>query len=128
MTHSKLNKTSSMSTPDLFTSGGDSGSSPGIVTVVNKNMASSSRSQSTKRLDQVGLSEPPPITPTPTPSTAATTPSRSINHYPDVKVCEFIGYPRGTQLGLVVTSDDYSHDVVKVAEGSPADQCGIVKG
>lgn len=95
------------------------------MTVVNKNMASSSRSQSTKRLDQIGLSEP--TTPQNN-NIVATTPPQNINHYPDVKVCEFIGYPRGTQLGLVVTSDDYSHDIVKVAEGSPADQCGIVKG
>lgn len=125
MSNSKLNKTSSISTPDLFSSGGESGSSPGIVTVVNKNMASSSRSQSTKRLDQIGLSEP---TIPQNNNIVPTTPPQNINHYPDVKVCEFIGYPRGTQLGLVVTSDDYSHDIVKVAEGSPADQCGIVKG
>lgn len=43
-------------------------------------------------------------------------------------MCEFIGYPRGTQLGLVVTSDEYSHDIVKVADDSPAARCGIVKG
>jgi C-terminal processing protease CtpA/Prc len=52
----------------------------------------------------------------------------SINVYPEIKVCEFLGYPRGTQLGLVVTSDDYSHDVVKVAENSPAHKAGLEKG
>lgn len=52
----------------------------------------------------------------------------SLNAYPEIKLCEFVGYPTGTQLGLVVTSDEYSHDVVKVAEDSPAQKVGIIKG
>jgi len=45
---------------------------------------------------------------------------QNANNYPEIKICEFFGYPEGTQLGLVVTSDDYSHDVLKVAEDSPS--------
>ena len=52
----------------------------------------------------------------------------SINVYPEIKVCEFIGYPAKTQLGLVITSDDYSHDVVKVNDDSPAQRAGLAKG
>lgn len=52
----------------------------------------------------------------------------SLNAYPEIKLCEFHGYPTGTQLGLVVTSDEYSHDVVKVADDSPAHKAGILKG
>ncbi len=52
----------------------------------------------------------------------------SLNVYPEIKVCEFVGYPRGTQLGLVVTSDNESHDVVKVAADSPAFKAGIAPG
>jgi C-terminal processing protease CtpA/Prc len=52
----------------------------------------------------------------------------SINAYPEIKICEFFGYPSGTQLGLVVTSDEYSHDVVKVADESPASRAGIMRG
>jgi membrane-associated protease RseP (regulator of RpoE activity) len=52
----------------------------------------------------------------------------SLNAYPEIKLCEFFGYPTGTQLGLVVTSDEYSHDVVKVADDSPAYKAGIMKG
>ncbi len=52
----------------------------------------------------------------------------SINVYPEIKVCEFQGYPQGTQLGLVITSDDYSHDIIKVAEGSPAHRVGLAEG
>lgn len=133
---SKLNKASSASTPDLYLGGGSGSVSPttGIVTVVNNNLATTSttppsmtssalKSQSTKRVDLAGLG----------PATTSVAPPlpagpRSINSYPEIKVCEFIGYPRGTQLGLVVTSDEYSHDIVKVADDSPAARCGIVKG
>lgn len=52
----------------------------------------------------------------------------SINVYPEIKICEFIGYPAKTQLGLVITSDDYSHDVVKVNDESPAQRAGLAKG
>lgn len=52
----------------------------------------------------------------------------SINAYPEIKVCEFLGYPAGTQLGLVVTSDEYSHDVIKVSEDSPAGKAGLLQG
>lgn len=52
----------------------------------------------------------------------------SINAYPEIKVCEFLGYPNGTQLGLVVTSDEYSHDVIKVADDSPAQKAGLLQG
>ncbi|CAF0919903.1 unnamed protein product, partial [Brachionus calyciflorus] len=52
----------------------------------------------------------------------------SINVYPEIKICEFIGYPKKTQLGLVITSDDYSHDVIKVTEDSPAFKAGLAKG
>jgi len=52
----------------------------------------------------------------------------NLNAYPEVKLCEFYGYPAGTQLGLVVTSDEYSHDVVKVADDSPAHKANIAKG
>jgi hypothetical protein len=95
---------------------GDSSSTAGIVTVVNNNLSNSisNKSLSNKRIDLVGSN--------------STTNLRNINNYPEIKVCEFIGYPKGTQLGLVVTSDDYSHDVVKVAEESPAARVGIVKG
>jgi C-terminal processing protease CtpA/Prc len=48
--------------------------------------------------------------------------------YPEIRVCEFVGYPRGTQLGLVITSDDYSHDIVKVADDGPAHKAGLCKG
>lgn len=134
---SKLNKASSASTPDLYLGGGSGSVSPsaGIVTVVNNNLGASTnttpplmtssalKSQSTKRVDLAGLG----------PATTSVAPPlpagpRSINSYPEIKVCEFIGYPRGTQLGLVVTSDEYSHDIVKVADDSPAARCGIVKG
>ena len=53
---------------------------------------------------------------------------QNVNVYPEIKVCEFLGYPTGTQLGVVVTSDDYSHDVIKVAEESPAHKAGLCKG
>ena len=52
----------------------------------------------------------------------------SINAYPEIKVCEFLGYPAGTQLGIVVTSDEYSHDVIKVSEDSPAGKAGLSQG
>ena len=52
----------------------------------------------------------------------------SMNAYPEIKVCEFIGYPGGSQLGLVVTSDEYSHDIVRVIEESPAAKAGLLKG
>lgn len=52
----------------------------------------------------------------------------SINAYPEIKVCEFLGYPLGTQLGLVVTSDEYSHDVIKVNDDSPAQKAGLQQG
>ncbi|RNA30800.1 Na(+) H(+) exchange regulatory cofactor NHE-RF1 [Brachionus plicatilis] len=52
----------------------------------------------------------------------------SINVYPEIKVCEFVGYEPKTQLGLVITSDDYSHDVVKVNDDSPAQRAGLCKG
>ena len=50
------------------------------------------------------------------------------NAYPEIKICEFLGYPAGTQLGLVVTSDEYSHDVIKVHEDSPAQKAGLAQG
>ncbi len=52
----------------------------------------------------------------------------SINSYPEIKVCEFIGYPKGSQLGLIVTSDEYSHDVIKVGDDSPAYKAGLIQG
>ena len=55
-------------------------------------------------------------------------PQPSINVYPEIKVCEFLGYPAGTQLGLVVTSDNESHDIVKVAIDSPAHKAGLEAG
>lgn len=61
------------------------------------------------------------------PGVASTSPP-SINVYPEIKVCEFQGYPHGTQLGLVITSDEYSHDIIKVAEGSPAQRAGLAEG
>ena len=73
--------------------------------------------------------------PSPEPQPLATTTAageminlQNVNVYPEIKVCEFLGYPKGTQLGLVVTSDDYSHDVIKVADESPACLAGICKG
>ena len=39
-----------------------------------------------------------------------------------------MGYPAGTQLGLVVTSDNESHDIVKVAIDSPAHKAGLEAG
>lgn len=64
-------------------------------------------------------------------SKAATLPQTEMpanSAYPEIKVCEFLGYPAGTQLGLVVTSDEYSHDVIKVNEDSPAAKAGIAQG
>lgn len=64
-------------------------------------------------------------------SKAATLPQTELpakSAYPEIKVCEFLGYPAGTQLGLVVTSDEYSHDVIKVTEDSPAAKAGIAQG
>jgi C-terminal processing protease CtpA/Prc len=55
-------------------------------------------------------------------------PPPSINVYPEIKICEFLGYPKGTQLGLVITSDEYSHDIIKVADGSPAQKAGLQEG
>jgi C-terminal processing protease CtpA/Prc len=55
-------------------------------------------------------------------------PPPSINVYPEIKVCEFLGYPAGTQLGVVVTSDNESHDIVKVALDSPAHKAGLAAG
>ncbi len=61
-------------------------------------------------------------------ATGVNTDLPSINAYPEIKICEFLGYPRGSQLGLVVTSDEYSHDVIKVSEDSPAHRAGLAQG
>lgn len=109
-----LNKVSSVSTPDLLNI--DNGTNKNIVSIVNNNYNNNNRlpkSTSTKRVDSAG--------------TLPVSASKNKNNYPEIKVCEFIGYPKGTQLGLVVTSDECSHDIVKVADNSPAAKCGIVK-
>jgi C-terminal processing protease CtpA/Prc len=101
--------------------------------VVERTPSLSSIPTTSSTTSQTNLVVPSPLPSQPQPqhivsSSNSYQPPPSINVYPEIKVCEFLGYPVGTQLGLVVTSDNESHDIVKVAVDSPAHKAGLVAG